>query len=206
MTALIRKQVVAVIDERTTMVCLHAAGMITEVGEPFETLAGDFMEPPFHIHCRSIMRPWMSGFLSKTRAEANEEMQKRPKKQRRLGPGGEIGSRIPPAYDWNKPVDYTFPGSKEASYYPAETGVEFATGRGLERDVRPPDPKVKGWKMLAARVSEDMLTLIVSKMEELFFQQDEVDDVWSMLFEWVKKHVVNAVTDLPDSIRRMLGL
>lgn len=206
MTALIRKQVVAVIDERTTMVCLHAAGMITEVGEPFQTLAGDFMEPPFHIHCRSIMRPWMSGFLSGTRKAANAEMKKRPMAQRRLGPNGEIGSRVPPAYDWNKPVDYTFPGSRDASYYPAETGVEFATGRGLDRDVPQPDPKVPDWKSLKARISEDVLKKIVAQMQELLFSQDEADSVWQQLLEWVAEHVVKTVADLPAALKRLLGL
>jgi hypothetical protein len=206
-TDLVRKQVVAVIDERTTMVCLHAAGMIAEIGEPFETLAGDFNAPPFHVHCRSIMRPWMSGFLSGTREAANAEMQKRPKSQRRLGPNGEIGSRIPPAYDWNPPTDYTFPGSKDASFYgPRDNSVEFATGKGLERDVTPPDPKVLSWKTFMSRVPKPVLDLLQKRMEEQLFDQDEVDEIWALLLEWVRENIVRTWADLPAAIQRRLGL
>jgi hypothetical protein len=206
-TDLVRKQVVAVIDERTTTVCLHAAGMIMEVGEPFETLAGDFMAPPFHVHCRSIMRPWMSGFLSKIREEANAELQKRPKAQRRLGPDGEIGGRIPPAYDWNQPVDYTFPGSREKSFYPPrDSSVDFATGAGLERDVIPPDPKVLSWKTFLSRVPRPVLDVLVKRMEEQLFDQDEVDEIWALLLEWVRDHVIRTWADLPAAIQRRLGL
>ena len=207
MADLVRKQVVAVIDERTTMVCLHAAGMITEIGEPFETLAGDFLEPPFHVHCRSIVRPYMTGFLSQTRAEANAEMQKRPKAQRRLGPDGEIGARIPPPNDWNPPVDYTFPGSRENSYYPpADSSVKFSTGAGLDRDVIPPDPDVPSFKTFMARVPRPVLDLLVKRMEEQLFDQSEVDELWMLLLEWVRDHVVRTFADLPAAIQRRLGL
>jgi hypothetical protein len=42
---LLLKQLVAVIDGRTTVICLHAAGQIQPVEHPFETLAGEFGGP-----------------------------------------------------------------------------------------------------------------------------------------------------------------
>jgi hypothetical protein len=48
---LLLKQAVPVIDRRTTMTCLHVAGQIRPVDEPFDTLAGPFEYPPFHAHC-----------------------------------------------------------------------------------------------------------------------------------------------------------
>lgn len=91
------KQVIAIIDERTTMVCLDAGGQIRPVREPFNTLAGNYDVPPFHIRCRTLVAPWMPGFVNDQRKVANTEIQNRPLAQRRKGPGGEIGARIPPA-------------------------------------------------------------------------------------------------------------
>lgn len=210
MTDYVQKQVVAVIDDRTTRVCLHAAGMIVPVDQAFETLAGNFMEPPFHVHCRSIVRPWMSGFLKDIRKAANAELSRRPKKERRLGPGGEIGARIPPPYDWNKPVDYTFPGARKASYYPpVDSSVHFATGEGL--DTRIPQktnmPKnVPDWGTLAARIEGKVIDSIVKAMADRDFTQEEVDWIWELLAELVKTVTIRLVTDLPAKIRRALGL
>lgn len=89
------QQLEAVIDERTTMVCLRASGQIVPVGEPFDTLMGDLMAPPFHVHCRSVVVPWMPGFVSDTRAAANAEIARRPPKEKRFGPDG-YGGRLPP--------------------------------------------------------------------------------------------------------------
>jgi len=44
------KQWVAVIDGKTTNICLQGNGEIREIGEPFST--GDY-QAPFHINCRS---------------------------------------------------------------------------------------------------------------------------------------------------------
>ena len=100
---LLMMQVVATIDHRTTTICLHANGMMIQPGGLFETLAGSFPYPPFHIHCRSIVRPWQPGFASDARREANEELLRRPMKDRRIGPNGpEI--KLPPAADGNPPV------------------------------------------------------------------------------------------------------
>lgn len=44
------KQWVAVIDDKTTSICLDGNGEIRQIGEPFST--GDY-NPPFHINCRS---------------------------------------------------------------------------------------------------------------------------------------------------------
>lgn len=97
MADLILKQWVSVIDRRTTIICLHAAGQIREVLEPFNTLNGDMDMPPAHVHCRAIAVPWMAGFVNVQRAEANAELQRRPMKQRRIGPGGQLAVQLPPA-------------------------------------------------------------------------------------------------------------
>jgi hypothetical protein len=209
-TDYVQKQVVAVIDDRTTRVCLHAAGMIVPVDHPFQTLAGDFMAPPFHVHCRSIMRPWMSGFLKDTRKAANAELSRRPMKERRLGPGGEIGARIPPPYDWNQPVDYTFPGARRASYYPpVDSSVHFATGEGLEtrtptKTKMPRD--VPDWGTLAARIDDKVIDKVVKSMVDRVFTQEEVDYVWELLLELVKTVTIRTLADLPAKLRRLLGL
>jgi hypothetical protein len=93
---LVFKQAVAVIDKRTTIVCLHVAGQIRQVTEPFDTLNGSYDMPGFHIHCRTISAPWMPGFVNAQREESNAELLRRPLKQRRLGPNGELGARLPP--------------------------------------------------------------------------------------------------------------
>lgn len=90
------KQVWAIADERTTITCLHAAGQIQPIGQPFETLSGNFDRPPFHDHCRSVSVPWVGGMVNDQRKKANAELLKRPLKERRIGPNGEIGGRLPP--------------------------------------------------------------------------------------------------------------
>ena len=115
---LVLKQARAVVDNRTTMVCLHISGAITSVDLPFETLAGDFMEPPFHVHCRTIVSPWVPGMVNDLAKEANAEMLRRPKKDRRIGPDGEIGGKVPPPSDGNSPTGFSFPGSEDAAWKP----------------------------------------------------------------------------------------
>lgn len=90
------KQLMAVIDGVTTVVCLDAAGQIREPREPFDTLNGQFQHPPFHIHCRSIIVPYLPGFVVDQRRPANAELARRPRKQRRKGPGGSTASVPPP--------------------------------------------------------------------------------------------------------------
>lgn len=90
------KQWSSVIDGGTTIICLDAAGQIREVDELFETLNGEFMHPPAHIHCRAIVVPWLPGFVVAQRRPANDELARRPRKQRRKGPGGSTASNPPP--------------------------------------------------------------------------------------------------------------
>lgn len=97
MADLILKQWVSVIDRRTTIICLHAAGQIRSVLEPFDTLNGQMDMPPAHVHCRAIAVPWMAGFVNVQRQDANAELQNRPLKQRRIGPGGVLAVKLPPA-------------------------------------------------------------------------------------------------------------
>lgn len=49
------KELIAQIDDRTTVICLDAAGQLVEVNKPFVTLSGIYMSPPFHWNCRSIV-------------------------------------------------------------------------------------------------------------------------------------------------------
>jgi hypothetical protein len=79
---LIFKQWVAVIDARTTIVCLNAAGQIRAVTKPFDTLNGEFDEPPAHIHCRAMVVPFLAGAVNTQRDLANVELQARPVKYR----------------------------------------------------------------------------------------------------------------------------
>lgn len=92
---LLRKQLLCVVDQRSTMVCLDAAGQIRPIDQPFHTLAGQFQAPPFHRWCRSVTTPYLEGFVETHRADANTEINRRPLAERRKGPGG-IGARIPP--------------------------------------------------------------------------------------------------------------
>ena len=101
--AILMKQVVAVIDDRTSVVCLHAAGQIQPVGETFKTLNGEYLSPPFHVHCRSKVVPWMPGFVNAQRKLANDELRKRPPSQRRLADGRER-RKIPDELNVEKPV------------------------------------------------------------------------------------------------------
>jgi hypothetical protein len=132
--ALVLRQARAVVDNRTTMVCLHISGAITSTDLPFETLAGDFMDPPFHIHCRTIVGPWMPGMVNDLAEEANAEMQRRPKKDRRIGPDGEIGGRVPPPSDVNSPTGFSFPGSEEAAWKPKRRPAALPEAPPLSKD------------------------------------------------------------------------
>jgi hypothetical protein len=78
------------------MVCLDAAGQIRDVDEPFETLAGPVMAPPTHIHCRSVVLPWLPGVIEEQRGMANAEIVRRPRAEKRKGPGGYEGPIPPP--------------------------------------------------------------------------------------------------------------
>lgn len=100
----IRKQVLAHIDSNTTVVCLHAAGQIRDIDDPFDTIAGDFQRPPFHWGCRSLVIPWAPGMIQPHRDAANAELKARPEEERRIGPDGEIGGRIPGSPDDRDPL------------------------------------------------------------------------------------------------------
>lgn len=83
---LLLKQVVVIIDSRTSIICLDAAGQTKPVGEPFQTLNGRFDHPPFHIHCRSTSRPWLSGMVSDYKEAAKQELARRAPRDRRRTP------------------------------------------------------------------------------------------------------------------------
>jgi hypothetical protein len=95
---LLRKQLVAVVDTATTMICLDAAGQIRNLDDTFDTLNGSYQYPPFHRWCRSTIAPFMDGFVTPHRAAANAEINRRPPKERRKGPGGTGARRIPPPH------------------------------------------------------------------------------------------------------------
>lgn len=85
---LVQKTVVAIIDERTTLICLHAAGQIVPADQPFQTIAGPMMRPPFHEHCRSISVPVLGQGAGEPAAQsrhADSELGRRgPKAERQL--------------------------------------------------------------------------------------------------------------------------
>lgn len=103
---LVYKQALAIIDSRTTIICLDVHGVVVPVDAPFETLGGDFMAPPFHVHCRTLVGPHMPGFISEARRAANKELQNRPMKERRKGPDGPAGS-IPGPDSKNPPSGFS---------------------------------------------------------------------------------------------------
>lgn len=92
------KQLVAVLDSRTTFVCLKAAGQIQPLDDPFTTLNGEFDSPPFHISCRTMVAPYMTGFVNEQRTLANKELQRRPREKRDWRKG-----KNPPPADGNPP-------------------------------------------------------------------------------------------------------
>lgn len=96
---LVKKQVVAKIDGKTTVICLHAAGQIRPVDLPFETLNGPYMTPPFHVHCRSLVMPWMPGFVNDMRAQANFELLNFRSARIKKMADGRVPNRIPPPGD-----------------------------------------------------------------------------------------------------------
>jgi hypothetical protein len=92
---LLRKQLIAVVDPATTMICLDCAGQVRDLRDEFHTLVGDFQQPPFHRWCRSVVVPYLPGGVDEQRAEANAEILRRPLAERRKGPGG-VGARMVP--------------------------------------------------------------------------------------------------------------
>ena len=131
---LLKKQLIAVIDKRSTMICLRAAGQIQPVDEPFDTLMGFLDAPPFHVHCRSIVVPWMPGFVSDIRKEANAEIANRPEKQKRFGPDG-YGGRLPPPAPGHSPSG---PSSPAPATIPAPVDWDGVAPRLLQEG--------EGWK------------------------------------------------------------
>ena len=153
MADLVLRQVVAVIDGRTTVICLHAAGQIRKMSEPFDTLLGPQDETPFHVHCRSIIVPYMSGFVTDIRARANAELMRRPLKQRRIGPNGETGPLPPKA----TPPPTTGPrlpaGPVKISDDEYGTRHDQWTGKA-STDVDYTDGWKKGYTSVAVRMNE----------------------------------------------------
>jgi hypothetical protein len=179
---LVLKQARAVVDNRTTMVCLHISGAITSVDLPFETLAGDFMEPPFHVHCRTIVSPWVPGMVNDLAKEANAEMLRRPKKDRRIGPDGEIGGKVPPPSDTNPPTGFSFPGATKSKYQKGDpkpaTGPDEIRVRGIEEELGHP-PGYLDTPENVRRVIDDINELL----EEDDYPKLEVDR--DLLIRWL---------------------
>ena len=49
-------------DRPPCVTCLHAASQTQPVGTPFFTDSGNYYLPPFHVHCRCTLKPFMVGF------------------------------------------------------------------------------------------------------------------------------------------------
>jgi len=79
----VKKQVIAQIDDRTTVTCLYAHGQIQEIEKPFETDQGLLDYTPFHCNCRSTVAAWHELFESfgkstkQMQAESQKELNKR---------------------------------------------------------------------------------------------------------------------------------
>lgn len=129
------KQWSAVVDDVTTILCLDAAGQIREPDEPFDTLNGQFMHPPGHIHCRAIIVPWLPGFINTQRGPANQELARRPAKQRRKGPEGSTASIPPP--------DRSNPPGKRPPVAPVTTAARRQARRSASFEVEKVEPGVE---------------------------------------------------------------
>jgi hypothetical protein len=83
---LLSKQLIAIVDGRTTLICLDANGQVQPVDEPFVTLAGNFQTPPFHWHCRSHSGVFMAGFDDLPTLAAAAELARRQAAKDDSGP------------------------------------------------------------------------------------------------------------------------
>lgn len=211
MADLILKQARAVIDNRTTVVCLDVHGIIVPVDQPFETLAGDFMQPPFHVHCRTLVGPHMPGFIQQARRDANRELKTRPDWERRKGNAGPDPAAIPGPVTGNPPSGFSR-RDEEASFRDSP-GQLFTP-----KKTRPPaDPwkpvpggkkrVVKGKsfvKWAACWILPSLLKTLRDAAMRL--PEDERDDVLGALVEVLAGKTVTALTQIPPRLLRALGL
>ena len=49
------KEVIVAADEKLCPICAMLDGVRVPVDEPFQTMAGEFMSPPFHPQCRCAL-------------------------------------------------------------------------------------------------------------------------------------------------------
>lgn len=80
--AVIKKVLVAVIDARTTSICLAVAGQVRPLDADFQTPNGPMPYPPFHYHCRSIAAPFLAGTVVGQVADASGELFRRAQETR----------------------------------------------------------------------------------------------------------------------------
>lgn len=79
----VKKQVIAAIDDRTTICCIDASGQIQDIDTPFDTEQGSFDYTPFHCNCRSTVAAWHALFeqfgksTKQMQEESKKELQKR---------------------------------------------------------------------------------------------------------------------------------
>lgn len=106
----LRKQWVAVIDPRTTSVCLHAAGQIREITEAFDTLTGHHHHPPAHVNCRAVAVPRIEGLIEAQQRDAAAERARREV-------AGDVAERVPPPAPTSQlPRTLRLPGRSELSW------------------------------------------------------------------------------------------
>lgn len=213
---LIQRIAMPVIDNRTTRICLHVAGQIVDTDEEFETLAGNFMDPPFHIHCRTMVGPWMPGMINNVRKESNAELQRRPMKFRRLGPDGEIGAKIPPPSIENVPESHQFPGAAEAAWQP-KVAPKPPT-HAERRKLRPgeffdgetgPDGKKNGPGRLVRFGEGWIYPAVLTKVRDAAMRLNDPQlqqDLLDTLIEYVKGKIIRTLADLPARVLRLLRL
>lgn len=74
----VKKQVIAQVDERTTVCCIYANGQIQEIDKPFDTEQGSFDYTPFHCNCRSTVAAWHELFeqFGKSTKQMHEDSKK----------------------------------------------------------------------------------------------------------------------------------
>ena len=73
-----RKRCSVHIDDHTNAICLTLAAedQVRDLDEPFDTLVGPMMIPPFHPNCRTIIEPWLDGMTDDQPTRARNQLRR----------------------------------------------------------------------------------------------------------------------------------
>lgn len=226
---LLMKQLLAVIDDRTTVICLATAGQIRPVDKPFDTPAGAIDLPPFHIHCRSLSVPWIEGLVSEQRRLANEELVKRPDVQRAAADGRGPYRHPPGGFGPPKPRELWRPrgggprppagAAKPVPAGPADDVVRAYSRAGLRRPDWVDDDMDDAIKRLFAGPDKPFSTTVIDDAVEAkavtgtllpgptaMRQLDDVETVGRTIIAEARRRAAAAARTLDDDIAKLTPL